>query len=124
MKQFTITIWQFIRSNTGRFMGELVAVGIGIAVTWLISRFTGQNQPQRRSDPTCQDERAVLLRENARAQSFQDSIKWSAVLADKNTQINSLQHENDLLKEKAALDSAAAHSQLQAMRAILTRYKN
>lgn len=119
MKQFISTIWQFINRNTGRFIWELVAVGIGIAVTWLISRFTGQSQLT-----ACQDERAVLLRENARAQSFQDSIKWSAVLADKNTQINSLQHENDQLKEKAALDSAAAHSQLQAMRAILTRYKN
>ncbi|MBN8820776.1 MULTISPECIES: hypothetical protein [unclassified Spirosoma] len=118
MQQIFRTIWQFIKGNTGRFVWELVAVGIGIAVTWLISRFTGHTQLQ-----ACQDERAELLRENASAQSFRDSVRWSTVVADKNNQIHSLQNENDRLKEKAALDSAASHSQLEAMRAILTRYK-
>ncbi|GAB3990431.1 hypothetical protein GCM10028807_17580 [Spirosoma daeguense] len=117
MKQFFSTIWQFIRSNSERFIWELVAVAIGIAVTWLISRFSGQGELQ-----ACQDERAILLRENASAQSFQDSIRWSAVLSDKNAKINSLENENNQLKEKAALDSANALSELEAMRAIVKRY--
>ncbi|MFD2934591.1 hypothetical protein [Spirosoma flavum] len=74
MKQVFSTIWEFIKGNSSRFIWELVAVAIGISVTWLISTLTGQGDLK-----ACQDERATLLQEKASAQSFADSVKWSAV---------------------------------------------
>ncbi|WP_020603149.1 hypothetical protein [Spirosoma spitsbergense] len=118
MKQFLSTIWEFIKGNSSRFIWELVAVAIGIGATWLISRFTGQGELQ-----ACQDERATLLRTNATAQSFADSVRWSAVLSERNITIKHLQNELLFFREKNALDSAAALNELETMRTINERYK-
>ncbi|MVM37232.1 hypothetical protein GO730_05655 [Spirosoma sp. HMF3257] len=111
-------IWEFIKGNYKRFAWEVAAILLSIVVTWLIGHFSGQDELK-----TCQDERTVLLQEKANAQSVLDSIKWSKVITLKETQINSLQNENNRLREKAALDSAAAYSELEAMRSINKRYK-
>ncbi|MGF7217468.1 uncharacterized membrane protein (DUF106 family) [Spirosoma lacussanchae] len=119
MKQLFTTVWNFIRSNSARFVWELVAVALGIGITYLISRFTGQQTLQ-----ACQDERAELLRKNATGQAFADSVKWSAVVSEKTQQINRLQNELLYFREKNALDSAAAVTELETMRAINARYKS
>lgn len=118
MKEFFTPIWEFIKANKGRFIWELVAVGMGIGVAWLISSLTGQDDLK-----ACQDERATLLQQKASAQSFADSVKWHTVINAQKTQIKSLENENNKLKEQAALDSAARLNELEAMRAINSRYK-
>ncbi|QMW04058.1 hypothetical protein [Spirosoma foliorum] len=106
------------KGNYKRFAWEVAAILLSIVVTWLIGHFSGQGELK-----ACQDERTILLQEKASAQTVLDSIKWSKVINLKETQINSLQHENNRLREKAALDSAANHSELEAMRSINKRYK-
>jgi len=118
MKQIIKTIWDFIAANKSRFILEFVAVAIGIVSTWAISQLTGQGKLQ-----ACQDERTELLRENASAQSFADSVKWSAVLQEKINQIKHLENENLSLREKQALDSISAVTKLDAMRSINKRYQ-
>lgn len=93
-------------------------MAIGISVTWLISQLTGQQSLR-----ACQDERAILLQEKTSAQSFADSVRWSAVLTEKNTTIKHLQNELLYFREKTALDSAAAATELATMRSINQRYQ-
>ncbi|MVM29911.1 hypothetical protein GO755_07695 [Spirosoma sp. HMF4905] len=111
-------LWEFIKGNYKRFAWEVAAILLSIGVTWLSGHFSGQNELK-----ACQDERTILFQEKASAQTVLDSIKWSKVINRMGTQINSLQNENNQLREKTVLDSAANATELATMRSINQRYQ-
>lgn len=103
----------FIRSDSRRFWWE---VGLAITVwgiTTLISYLT-----ENRELKTCQDERTVLLRENARHQSLKDSIHYTGIIQQKDQTISEKDEEILELNRRRAADSIQLQSALQSVRAL------
>ena len=111
--KWLIAIKNFVGIDRQRFVWEIaIAVlvwGVGYGLSWFMNRQTLQ---------TCQDERTVLLRQNANAQALIDSVRWAGRMAQKDLIISQKEQQYHDLREKMARDSVQHLSDLDAIRAI------
>lgn len=112
-KAVSISSTPTARELRSHLLGEVVVVVLTFGVGYLVSHCTNQNTLQ-----TCQDERAVLLKQHGQHQALLDSLYFSAKLAQKDLQIFQKDEEILLLSQKLRSDSIAHLSELEAMRAV------
>ena len=108
----TVTSEQAKQLRT-RLLWEVVAVLLTFGVGYLVSHFSNRVTLQ-----ACQDERAVLLRQNSLHQATLDSLHYAAKIALKDQQILQKDENILLLYQRLRSDSIAHLTELQAIRAI------
>ena len=115
-KRLIRAVADFVKADYRRFLADLLFAGLAALVTGLWGYFS-----ESRELKACQDERTVLLRENTRVQSLQDSIHYAGIIARKNDTISRKDEQIRNFYLRAARDSIYQQSLLRSIQE-LNRY--